>query len=202
MSLIRTNTAAPSWYVFDKIYDNKQAMDAGYSSDGVLLGRYVLIRYSEYNFTEAEKELLIKGAKHNLHIQPIGDEWDAYSKVYNTSQARQVFYRNLSIDMWEKYKMTGSGSNAQPGPEDTWDKNLRDCYDRVFFRKGANGYEEMDSLVIPEDLKQLREEVNGALQEVKDLEEQITNGIDSEDGYIDNKIDDKISNKLAMVDTF
>lgn len=153
------NIFAPSWYVFDKVYNNKVTMDKNVNKDGVALGRYTLIRYCERAFNFEERKLLFNVATAQIKIEGLDieepnlvrdgglsneDYWAYVALNKEDSTNTQAYLLNLKYDI----------------------KATNRSYDRMFFRKEYKNnvlvYQEMDSLVIPEDLTQLGKTVEKA----------------------------------------
>jgi hypothetical protein len=71
-----------SSFVFDKIYDNYTTMEKNANSDGILVGRYVLISYCDTAFTQDERNILNGLASQNSY-GPYTKDSDEYAYITN-----------------------------------------------------------------------------------------------------------------------
>ena len=166
ISIRNNDFQAPSWYIFDKVYPNKTTMDAEKNNDGVLIGRYVLIKYCETAFKSEEKELLYRVARAREQANGgnlVGDG-------------------GLSNEDYKAYKDLNAFTNGDAGYYASYlqGDNFKN-YDRMFFRKevdenGTIVYKEMDRLFIPEDLLNLSQTVE---DEVARLDQRVNQEIEN-----------------------
>lgn len=68
-------------FVFDKIYPNKTEMEANANTDGVLIGRYVLVAYSKEAFNQDERNQII-GNTDEENPEPLPGELQADIESY------------------------------------------------------------------------------------------------------------------------
>ena len=117
-------------YVFDKIYPNRTIMDDKCASDGVYIGRYVLIEYNCCYENENSDELVyfdrIKADSENSSIDEryqanVEADITKYKDTFNATVWQKI-YTNIKEDSPEKYiliaKLSGNlptlGINAIP----------------------------------------------------------------------------------------
>jgi len=55
-------------FIFDKIYPNKTTMEENANTDGVLIGRYVLVAYSSEAFNQDERNWIIGNTYDNVSL--------------------------------------------------------------------------------------------------------------------------------------
>ena len=103
-----TNTSKTT-FSFDRIYSNRATMDGRSLSDGVFIGRYVLIEYD----TDLDKNYYLN----NNYL--VGDT-DGYYKIYNSV--------DFCSDNAERYYYTFAGSQGEP-----WSKAYIDAAEKKVF---------------------------------------------------------------------
>lgn len=97
----------PSWYVFDKVHigSAKDLLNQA-SSDGIFIGRYVLVKYCE-SLLEAEERTLLESLSSETQIldDPTGDK-KLYFTSYKQDGATQSYDRVVFQKIYKNNKIT------------------------------------------------------------------------------------------------
>jgi hypothetical protein len=115
-----TNTSKTN-FVFDKIYTNRKAMDENIATDGIFIGRYVLVEYGQITNDSFIRAYLINNKFYTTNVEDINTEI-LYTANKNKVEGRYItngiviytITKNNDKDIYNYYECSGGAEDGVP----------------------------------------------------------------------------------------